>query len=230
MPGLEPQQSLVRARALGKHYPGAHAAPAVLENLDFDIGAGEIVVVAGRSGSGKSTLLNLIGQMDTPSSGSLWVDGVSTAQWSDDERTAFRCRRLGFVFQAYNLLPSLTVRENIALPLELNALADEGRVQQLLDRLGIGDLGERFPDQLSGGEQQRTAIARAIVHRPQLIIADEPTGNLDHETGRQVVDLFERNVREAGAALLMATHSSEMIGHADRVVELIDGRLHELAR
>lgn len=219
---------LLTARAISKRYPGTNQVAPVLAALDLNIMRGEVVVISGRSGSGKSTLLNLVGQMDAPSTGAISFEGVDTTHWSDEERTAFRCRKLGFVFQAYNLLPTLSVRENVQLPLELNETPDDDRVDRLLGHLGLKALGERYPDEISGGEQQRTAIARALIHRPALIIADEPTGNLDRETGRQVVDLFESSVRDAGAALLMATHSVDMIGRADRVFELQDGHLQEL--
>ncbi len=216
---------LLRARGLSRSYASAENRPGILRDLDLDLHAGEIVAIVGRSGSGKTTLLNLIGAMDRPDSGTLCFEEQDMAAWNDRARTAFRRTRLGFVFQAFNLLPTLTVRENIALPLELNGLATDARVRELLADLSITPLAERFPDQISGGEQQRTAIARAIAHRPALIIADEPTGNLDRDTGREVIALFERSVRAAGASLLMATHSDEMLGHADRVLELRDGTL-----
>jgi putative ABC transport system ATP-binding protein len=217
---------LLRARGLSRTYAVADSRPGILRDLDLDLHAGEIVAVVGRSGSGKTTLLNLIGAMDRPDHGTLAFENEDMTAWDDRARTAFRRARLGFVFQAFNLLPTLTVRENIALPLELNGMGGETRVDELLADLSIVALGDRFPDQISGGEQQRTAIARAIAHRPALIIADEPTGNLDRETGREVIALFERSVRAAGATLLMATHSDEMLGHADRVLELRDGALH----
>ena len=220
-----PAPLLLRARELTRSYTFAGTHHAVLDRLDLDISAGEIVAVIGRSGSGKTTLLNLAGAMDRPDAGRLSFDGEDMVQWGDRERTAFRRARLGFVFQSYNLLPSLTVRENIALPLELNGMVAGNAVERLLQTLRLAALSERFPDQISGGEQQRTAIARAVVHGPALIIADEPTGNLDRDSGREVIDLLERCVREAGAALLMATHSLEMIGRADRVLELRDGAL-----
>ncbi len=219
-----PHAPLLSARGLVKHY-AASGGVAVLDGLDLDISAGEIVAVIGRSGSGKSTLLNLAGHMDAPSAGVIRVDGTDSSAWDDEARTAFRRRRLGFVFQSYNLLPTLTVRENVELPLELNHTADAARVARLLGILGLAALAARYPDELSGGEQQRTAIARALVHRPALIIADEPTGNLDQDTARDVLSLFEHSVREAGAALLMATHSPDMVGRADRVLELSHGRL-----
>ena len=217
---------LVSARGLTRVFREEAAAHAVIRDLDLDLRAGEIVAVVGRSGSGKSTLLNLIGAMDRPSAGQLSFAGEDMAGWNDDARTTFRRARLGFVFQAFNLLPTLQVGENIALPLELNGLAVDARVAELLAALGLTALAARYPDQISGGEQQRTAIARAVAHRPALIIADEPTGNLDRESGREVIALFERSVRAAGAALLMATHSDEMLGHADRVLDLRDGRLY----
>lgn len=220
---------LLRACGLTRTYAGAGPGPGILRNLDLDLDSGEIVAVVGRSGSGKTTLLNLIGAMDRPDLGSLAFKGADMTVWDDRARTAFRRARLGFVFQAFNLLPTLTVRENVELPLELNGLADPQRVTELLAALGIAALADRFPDQISGGEQQRTAIARAIAHRPDLIIADEPTGNLDRDTGREVIALFEQRVRTAGATLLMATHSDEMLGHADRVLELRDGALHPRA-
>ena len=214
---------ILEARALTRCY--ARGAPAVLDGLDLSVYRGEIIAIIGRSGSGKSTLLNLIGQMDAPDRGRIRFAGVDTSGWDDSARTRFRCRSLGFVFQAYNLLPTLTVHENIALPLELNGLPDNGAVARLMAALGIGALGDRYPEELSGGEQQRTAVARALVHRPPLVIADEPTGNLDADTGHEVITVFERAVREAGAALVMATHSTEMVGHADRVLALAHGRL-----
>ena len=217
---------LLRARGLSRSYAAAEHRPGILRALDLDLDAGEIVAVVGRSGSGKTTLLNLIGAMDRADAGTLHFKGEDMSGWDDRARTDFRRARLGFVFQAFNLLPTLTVRENIALPLELNGLPAEARVVELMASLGIVALAERFPDQISGGEQQRTAIARALAHRPPLIIADEPTGNLDRDTGSEVIALFEQSVRAAGATLLMATHSEEMLGHADRVLELRDGALH----
>ena len=220
---------LLRARGLSRSYRATEGGLDILRDLSLDLARGELVAVVGRSGSGKTTLLNLIGAMDRPSAGRLEFAGEDMASWDDRARTAFRRARLGFVFQAFNLLPTLTVGENIALPLELNGLASAVRVRELLDSLGITALADRFPDQISGGEQQRTAIARAIAHRPALIIADEPTGNLDRDTGREVIALFEHSVRASGATLLMATHSDEMLGRADRVLQLRDGALYPRA-
>ncbi len=215
--------ALVRVRGLSHRYAGSSRS--IIADLSLDIAAGEIVAVLGRSGSGKTTLLHLVGAMARPSAGSIHLGSENMAMWTDDQRTAFRRQRLGFVFQAYNLLPTLTVRENVMLPLELNGLPDTGAVAALLASLGLTGLAGSYPDELSGGEQQRTAIARAVVHGPALIVADEPTGNLDRESGHDVISLFEHCARAAGAAVLMATHSLDMVGHADRVLELKDGVL-----
>lgn len=208
-------------------------APAVLEQLDLDLRAAEIVAVLGASGSGKSTLLNLVGQMDQPDAGAvLYADSAdgacalrNAAGWDDETRTAFRRQRLGFVFQTYNLLPTLTLRENIALPLELNGAPDDGRTDALIADLDLTGAADRYPDAASGGEQQRAAIARALVHRPLLVIADEPTGNLDPATAERVITLFERCVRDAGASVLLATHSERVADCADRRLYLRYGRL-----
>jgi putative ABC transport system ATP-binding protein len=200
---------------------------AVLRGVDCDLARGEFVAIVGRSGSGKSTLLNVLGAMDRADAGGVLYEGSDLNAWDDAARTRFRRRQLGFVFQAMNLLPTLTVQENIALPLELNGLLDRTYADSLAEKLGLSALTTRFPDQLSGGEQQRAAIARALVHRPALVIADEPTGNLDRVTADDVLAVLLRAVRDAGCALLMATHSTAMLEHADRVLELRDGRLHE---
>jgi len=221
---------VIHARSLGKTYFDGDRQHVVLSAVDLDIRTGELVVILGRSGSGKSTLLNLIGAMDTPTAGEIRVGGRRIDTLSEDGRTLFRRRHVGFVFQAYNLIPTLTVAENLLLPLELN---DEGgdsaqeRIGHFLQQLGIDDKAERFPEHLSGGEQQRVAIARALVHRPALVIADEPTGNLDLETGRQVLALLDRLTRMEGKTLVMATHSQDVIGMADRILTIADGRLAE---
>lgn len=222
---------IIETRGLSKSFFDGGREQAVLCALDVQIRAGEFVVILGRSGSGKSTLLNLIGAMDTPSAGEIRVNGVRIEALSEDARTRFRRRHVGFVFQAYNLIPTLTVAENLLLPLELNRI-DGGRpherIQEFLQRLGIGNKADAFPDRLSGGEQQRVAIARALIHRPALVIADEPTGNLDLETGRQVLDLLDQLTRAEGKTMVMATHSREVIGRADRILTLCDGQLVEM--
>lgn len=218
---------LIRARGLRKSYATATSSQQVLSGVDLDIATGEFVVVLGRSGSGKSTLLNLLGAMDRPTEGQLTIGGQRIDRLDEAGRTLFRRRHVGFVFQAFNLIPTLTVSENLRLPLELNGLeADaDDRISSYLERLGLADKTDRYPEQLSGGEQQRVAVARALVHEPSLLVADEPTGNLDLETGREVLALLDRMTREAGKTLVMATHSPEVIGIADRVLTIRDGRI-----
>ena len=224
---------LVSARGLSRHYRDGGREHTVLAAVDLDIYPGELVVILGRSGSGKSTLLNLLGAMDAASAGELWVDGLRIDQLDENARARFRRARVGFVFQSFNLLPTLTVAENLALPLELNGIMGtvaQERVAQLLVALGLSERGQGFPEELSGGEQQRVAVARALAHTPALVIADEPTGNLDIETGRQVLALLDRLTREEGRTLVMATHSHEVIGMADRILTIHEGRLVEASR
>ena len=200
----------------------------VLQNAHAEFQAGEITAILGKSGSGKSTLLNLISGIDAPDSGQIWVDGQDLTALSERERTFFRRARIGFVFQFFNLIPTLTVGENVSLPLELNHVPRpqaQQRAQTLLDEVGLLDRWNTFPEKLSGGEQQRVALARALVHGPLLILADEPTGNLDEETGAQVMSLLTRLAREQNRTLLLVTHSVEAAAPADRVLRLSHGQL-----
>ncbi len=199
----------------------------VLDRLDFAVNGGEIVAVLGRSGSGKSTLFNLIAGIDAADAGSVSVGGTDLTRLSERDRTLFRRRRIGFVYQFFNLIPTLTVEENAALPLELNGDRSRGEVRRLLAAVGLADRADDFPDRLSGGEQQRVAIARALVHHPDLILADEPTGNLDAESGERAIQLLTDLTRERGASLLIATHSLAVSRLADRVLTLEAGRLTE---
>lgn len=205
----------------------ARNARPVLENLSLDVEAGSFVAILGRSGSGKSTLLNLVGAMDRPLSGVVEVAGVDLTRADERTQTLFRRRMLGFVFQDFNLVPVIDVRHNVALPLALNDIDAPARVDALLAELGLTHLARRYPAELSGGEQQRVAIGRALVHRPRLVIADEPTGNLDFETSSAVLALFHDLIRRHGSTVVMATHSLEAARHADRVLRLVDGRLVE---
>jgi putative ABC transport system ATP-binding protein len=213
---------------LSKSYQEGGQTRTVLKNAFASFARGEFAAILGRSGSGKSTLLNLISGIDRVDGGRIWLDGQDLTALDDRELTLFRRRNIGFVFQFFNLIPTLTVLENVTLPLELNgaspAQASE-RAAPLLDAVGLLDRAAAFPDRLSGGEQQRVAIARALVHDPLLVLADEPTGNLDEETGRHVLDLLDRLTRQAGRNLLMVTHSAEAAAYADRVLRLIDGKL-----
>ena len=202
----------------------------VLCDTDVTIQRGEFAVLIGRSGSGKSTLLNLLSGIDQPSSGEVVIDGVAISSLSERERTLFRRDHIGFVFQFFNLIPTLTVAENLLLPLELKGKVRPEQRQAALDLLaevGLADRAESYPDRLSGGEQQRVAVARALAHDPLLVLADEPTGNLDLETGLQVLEILDRLTRRAGKTMVMVTHSPEVVGMADRVFRIEDCRLVE---
>jgi putative ABC transport system ATP-binding protein len=219
---------LIRFERVSKTYAEAGRDRVVLQEVSITFARGELVVLLGKSGSGKSTLLNLVSGIDLPTSGEVWVEGRALTRLSERERTLFRRRNIGFVFQFFNLVPTLTVLENVLLPLELNGLAGPTaleRAHALLDAVELRDRGTSYPDRLSGGEQQRVAIARALVHDPAIVLADEPTGNLDSETGQQVLALLDRLTRQAGKTMLMVTHSPEVVGVADRVLRLREGRL-----
>jgi putative ABC transport system ATP-binding protein len=223
----------VELRNVSKSYREGEVERAVLRDVSVTIARGEIAVLVGRSGSGKSTLLNVIAGIDHPTAGAVVVDGTDLTALDEHARTLFRRRHIGFVFQFFNLIPLLTVEENLLLPLDLNGRADaEGakRARALLERVGLGGRGDSFPERLSGGEQQRVAIARALIHDPVLILADEPTGNLDVETAAGVLDLLDTLAREAGRTVLMVTHSREVVGVADRIFTVQRGRLVESPR
>lgn len=213
-----------------KEYSGRGRSSRVLDNVALEVRRGEFVVLLGRSGSGKSTLLNLVGGLDTPDGGSIQVDGRDLVAMSERDRSLWRREALGVIFQAYNLIPTLTVEENLRLPLELRG---SGRRQAAkaaeaqLEAVGLAGFGNAFPDELSGGEQQRVAVARALVHRPSLVLADEPTGNLDLETAGQILALLDDLCRADGMTLLMATHAREVMGLADRVLSIRGGRIVE---
>jgi len=200
----------------------------VLDHAEAQLANGEVVAVIGRSGSGKSTLLNLISGIDRPDSGSVEIDGVQITSLAEPRLTLFRRKHIGFVYQFFNLVPTLDVEENVRLVLELNAVRGaqaRERSASILREVGLGDRARSAVDQLSGGEQQRVAIARALVHEPQLLLADEPTGNLDEETARQVLPVLLSLARQRGATLLIVTHDAALARTADRVLELRDGRL-----
>jgi putative ABC transport system ATP-binding protein len=223
----------VELRNVSKSYREGEAERAVLREVSVTIARGEIVVLVGRSGSGKSTLLTVIAGIDRPTSGTVVVDGTDLTALDEQARTRFRRANIGFVFQFFNLIPLLTVEENLLLPLDLNNRADAkgvARARELLERVGLGGRGESYPERLSGGEQQRVAIARALVHEPGLILADEPTGNLDAETAADALDLLDTLAREAGRTVLMVTHSREVVGVADRIFAIERGALVERPR
>jgi putative ABC transport system ATP-binding protein len=229
-PNAAPDTPLVRLVGLCRRYREGEVTRAVFDALDLELAAGECVVLYGRSGSGKTTLLNLVGGIDRPDAGRVEVDGTRLDTLDEEARTRFRRARIGFVHQFFNLLPTLTVYENLLLPLELNARADaagHARAGALLEEVGLAGRRDSFPDRLSGGEQQRVAVARAVIHEPRLLLADEPTGNLDSETGAVVLALLHRLARTAGHALLLATHSREAASIADRVLVFDHGQLRD---
>ncbi|MGE5378722.1 MAG: ABC transporter ATP-binding protein [Bacteroidota bacterium] len=222
--------AFLRFHDLSKSYYEGDQRRVVLQNAHAEFQPGEMTVILGKSGSGKSTLLNLISGIDAPDGGQVWVDGQDLTSLSERDRTLFRRARIGFIFQFFNLIPTLTVGENVSLPLELNRFPHtqaREKAEHLLDAVGLLDRWDTFPEKLSGGEQQRVALARALVHDPLLILADEPTGNLDEETGAQVMSLLARLAREQGRTLLMVTHSQEAASHADRILRLSHGQLVE---
>src|SRR5690606_14359838 len=224
MEGETAVEDRVRLDKIRKAYGDA----VVLDNVNFSAKRGEFVAIVGRSGSGKSTLLRLLGGLETPDAGTVEHGDRRLEQMTETERAAFRRREIGFVFQFFNLIPTLTVAENVTLPLALNGItgaAAAAHVNALLAELGLDGAGPCFPEELSGGEQQRVAIARAVAHRSGLVLADEPTGNLDLETAERVLGLLDETCRRHGATLVMATHSREVIGRADRVLTIRHGRL-----
>jgi putative ABC transport system ATP-binding protein len=198
----------------------------VLDSMDLDIKRGETVALRGRSGSGKSTLLNLVGGIDAPDAGTVTVAGVELTNLTEHERTLFRRQHIGFVYQSFNLVPTLNVADNVRLVLELNKVTSASqRIDELLDAVGLADRAGSFPDVLSGGEQQRVAIARALAHQPAVLLADEPTGNLDDVTAEGVLDLLDKLVRTSGHTMLIATHSVHVASYCDRVLELHNGKI-----
>ncbi len=217
-------------RGLTKRYEEGDESRFVIRRADADIWRGEFVALAGPSGSGKTTLLNLISGIDTPTGGDVLIDSVPITGLSERERTLFRRKNIGFVFQFFNLIPTLNIMENLLLPLQLNGYAADGaraRVEAMLEQVGMRDRAGSYPDRLSGGEQQRVAIARALVHDPPLILADEPTGNLDADTGMSVMSLLDRLVRGGGKTMVVVSHSDAVVSMATRVLTMEDGRLVE---
>ncbi len=223
--GAPPADGAVIAIAgVRKHYREGDARREVLRGAEMTMPRGAVGALVGRSGAGKSTLLNLISGIDQPDGGTVAVDGVEIGGLSERDRTLFRRRHVGFVFQFYNLVPTLTVAENVRFLLDLERAPDAAdRARQLLDEVGLADRAGAFPDRLSGGEQQRVAIARALAHDPALVLADEPTGDLDAKTGVRILDLLERMTRERGRSLLMVTHDESTLTRADVVFRLADG-------
>lgn len=226
-------QPLIELRSVSKSYREGDRHHRVLDSVNQTIATGELVVVLGKSGSGKSTLLNLVSGIDLPDRGEVRVAGVDLVQLSERDRTLFRRHHIGFIFQFFNLLPTLTVLENLLLPLELTGSRDpqgEERARGLLERVGMADREDTYPDRLSGGEQQRIALARALVHRPGLVLADEPTGNLDQDLAHYVGELLEDLAASEGTTLVVVTHSRELAARMDRTLRVDHGRLVEAPR
>ena len=217
---------VLRFRDVGKYYAVAEQRVPALNGVSFDLGRGEWLAVVGRSGCGKTTLLNLAGAADLPTSGHVEIEGVPTSSLDDDALTGMRRRRIGFVFQFLQLLPTLSAVENVELPLQLAGVRRaRPRALAMMERVRIAELAGRHPHQLSGGQMQRVAIARALVHEPGLLLADEPTGSLDDEAGASVMDLLRDLREQLGTSILMATHSREAAAESDRCLTLRDGRL-----
>ncbi|MEA4908248.1 MAG: ABC transporter ATP-binding protein [Anaerolineaceae bacterium] len=228
--GASNGRAYICLQGVSKSYLEGEQRRTVLDQVSVEFYQGEFVAVIGKSGSGKTTLLNLISGIDHLDAGSIILDGQRVAEENEYQRTIFRRQKIGFIFQFFNLIPTLTVWENVILPLELNQLLNEASIDwahRLLGEVGLGERLKTFPDRLSGGEQQRVAIARALVHNPVLVLADEPTGNLDEDTGRAILDMLDRLTRRAGKNMILVTHSSEAASYADRVLYLHEGRLVE---
>lgn len=218
--------AVVSAKNLKKYYGEAPNLTRALDGVSLELERGECVAIVGSSGSGKTTLLNMLGALDRPDSGTVIIDGSDVTAMKEEERTVFRRRKIGFVFQNYNLVPLLSVMENITLPLELDGKTPEWEfINRLLNALGLAEKADAMPAALSGGQQQRTALARALATRPSLLLADEPTGNLDSKTSRDVMRLMLETGRQYHQAILLITHNSQIARMAERVLHLEDGRL-----
>ena len=223
----------IRLERLYKKFQEGYQTRLVLQGMSASFAKGEFAAILGRSGSGKSTLLNVISGIDEPDSGSIEINGINISALDETQRTLFRRTEIGFIFQFFNLIPTLTVLENVTLPLELNGMplrSAKEHATALLAEVGLDDRVATFPERLSGGEQQRVAIARALVHDPLLVLADEPTGNLDEETGVQVLALLDKLTRQAGRNMLMVTHSKDNAIYADRIFDMQAGALVEVSK
>jgi putative ABC transport system ATP-binding protein len=221
---------LMSLKNISKSFAEGSVVHRVLRSVNAEFDQGECIALLGRSGSGKSTLLNLISGIDRPDSGRIVIGGVDITALSEHRRTLFRRKNIGFIYQFFNLIPTLTVLENVMLPLELNGENNRSRALEILDEVGLLDRKGDYPDRLSGGEQQRVAIIRALVHDPLIILADEPTGNIDKETGHNILDIMERLIRKRNKNLILVTHSKEVAKFADRLLLLEEGVLRKQSR
>jgi ABC-type lipoprotein export system ATPase subunit len=223
---------LIELRGIEKTYQMGDISVPVLKGISLSIRQGELVALTGSSGSGKSTLMNILGCLDRPTAGEYWLDGQETSTLSTDERALLRNRKLGFVFQSFNLLARTSAIENVAMPLtyaaeHLSEREARERAAEMLNRVGLGDRLDHHPSQLSGGQQQRVAIARALINRPPVLFADEPTGNLDSKTSEEVLEMFERLNNEDKITIIMVTHDPKVAGHAKRLIRMEDGVIQD---
>src|SRR5205807_2108162 len=224
--------SLVRLVDVHKVYRTGEMEVSAVRGVSLEIKRGDFVALMGTSGSGKSTLMNILGCLDRPSSGQYWLDGEEVSQLSTDERAVVRNRKIGFVFQSFNLLPRTSTLDNVTMPLtytatHLSEREQRHRAQRLLDRVGLGERLDHHPSQLSGGQQQRVAIARALINNPPLLFADEPTGNLDSKTSDEILLMFQKLNREEGITIILVTHEAEVAAHARRVIHIRDGLISD---
>ena len=218
---------MLRCESLTQTYLSGGRPLTVLNDITFTLESGGFLAIVGPSGSGKTTLLGLLAGLDRPAGGRVELDGQDLGALTEDQRARLRAEKVGFVFQSFQLIPTLTAKENVQVPLELRGEPAESRAQELLDRVGIGDRAHHYPAQLSGGEQQRVALARAFSIRPQILFADEPTGNLDARTGATIIDLMTSLNRELGTTLVLVTHDHDLASRARRTIRLSDGRVVE---
>lgn len=221
-------ENILVARGLKKYYGVGNTLTKALDGVDLEVKKGEFVAIVGASGSGKSTLLHMLGGLDNPTSGNVIIEGIEIGNLDRDELTVFRRRQIGFIFQNYNLVPVLNTYENIILPLELDGrIPDEGQIKRIMDILHLSEKEYSLPSQLSGGQQQRVAIARALASNPSIILADEPTGNLDSNTSQEVLGLMVESVHILNQTLIMITHNMQIAQLADRIVCIEDGKIVE---
>lgn len=230
---MSSNRAVIEVRGLTKELPLGKVTVHALRGVNMDVYAGEMISIVGPSGSGKSTLLGLIGGLDSPTRGTIKIDGVDISRMNEDQLTEIRNEKIGFIFQFFNLIPTLTALENVALPIQFAQKAKfkpDKRARELLKLLGLGDRMHHRPAELSGGQQQRVAIARALANNPPLLLADEPTGNLDTESGQVVLDALKQAQRESGTTVVIVTHDTELSRYADRTITLVDGEIVEKRR